>query len=86
MDLSVVIITRNEAPRLRFCLASIEAACARAKRDLGAEIEVIVVDDTSTDETAELCASFRSEISIRYERNVQCEGRSASSFLMETRS
>jgi len=78
MDLSVIIITRNEAPRLRFCLASVQAACARAKSEIAAELEVIVVDDASTDETARLCASLSSAITIRHERNARCEGRSAS--------
>lgn len=78
MDLSVVIITCNEAPRLRFCLAALEQACVYALERSRVALEVLIIDDASADETPEVCASARLPVETRYERNVTRAGRSAS--------
>ena len=78
MDLSVVIITCNEAPRLRFCLAALEQACVYALAKTSAALEVLIIDDASDDETPEVCASARLSVETRYERNSARAGRSAS--------
>jgi len=78
MDLSVIIITRNEAFRLQLCLAAVTTACARSARSLGARVEVLVVDDASTDETRNILAAADSTLNIRVVCNTECLGRSAS--------
>jgi glycosyltransferase involved in cell wall biosynthesis len=59
--ISVVIPTHNRASFLKSSLASL-AAQSLGRRDF----EVIVVDDGSTDETAEVCRSSSSELPLRY--------------------
>ncbi|MBI2217754.1 MAG: glycosyltransferase family 2 protein [Candidatus Rokubacteria bacterium] len=53
-DLSVVIITRNEAARIERCLASVAWAD-----------ELIIVDAGSTDGTAERCRAFTPHVLVR---------------------
>jgi glycosyltransferase involved in cell wall biosynthesis len=57
-ELSIVIPAFNEELRLPVTLAEISAYIRASKR----ETEVIVVDDGSTDRTADLANSFRGEI------------------------
>ena len=52
--LSVAVITRNEAPVIRRCLASVDWAD-----------ELIVVDSGSTDGTVEACRAFTSNVFVR---------------------
>jgi glycosyltransferase involved in cell wall biosynthesis len=58
LELSIVIPAFNEELRLPVTLAEISAYIRASKR----ETEVIVVDDGSTDRTADLANSFRGEI------------------------
>lgn len=68
-ELSIVIPSFNEELRLPVTLADISSYIRASKR----ETEVIVVDDGSTDRTADISNSFRGEIQrlrvIRNERN-----------------
>src|SRR5258707_3430717 len=57
-ELSIVIPSFNEELRLPASLAQISAYIRASKR----ETEVIVVDDGSTDRTADVANSFRGEI------------------------
>ena len=57
-ELSIVIPSFNEELRLPVTLAEISAYIRASKR----ETEVIVVDDGSTDRTADVASSFRGEI------------------------
>jgi glycosyltransferase involved in cell wall biosynthesis len=57
-ELSIVIPAFNEEVRLPVTLAAISAYIRSSKR----ETEVIVVDDGSTDRTADVASSFRGEI------------------------
>ncbi len=66
-EISVIIPTYN---RGRFVCQAIESVLAQTFRDF----EVIVIDDGSTDDTAETLAPYRSD--IRYVRQDRC-GRSA---------
>lgn len=64
-DLSIVIVSWNVAPLLRDCLASI----ARGRGTL--DIEVIVVDSNSSDNSPELVAAEFSEVTlVRCDENV----------------
>jgi GT2 family glycosyltransferase len=67
MRCSVVIRTRNEAPRLRLTLASLEAQIALA--------EVVVVDDGSTDETHDVLSAASFPVTVV--RHATAKGRSA---------
>ena len=58
---SIIITTHNRPHSLRRAIASAFAA--------GRHVEVIVVDDASTDETAKLCASIEGIEYVRVERN-----------------
>ncbi len=62
IPLSVVIITKNEASRIRECLESVA---------LWAE-EIIVVDDESSDATVSICEEFTSKV---YNRRMDIEGK-----------
>src|SRR5258708_12576847 len=57
-ELSIVIPSFNEELRLPVTLAQVSAYIRASKR----ETEVIVVDDGSTDRTADVANSFRGEI------------------------
>ena len=61
VDLSVVIITKNESSRIRECLKSVEWAR-----------EIILVDDESTDDTVAIAREFTDKITVRRMEN---EGR-----------
>ena len=75
MKLSVVIITKNEAPRLRLCLASV----AESFLQLGEyRSNVVVVDDGSCDETPACIAEFAQELPLTRVRHDVTQGRSAS--------
>jgi len=75
MRLSIIIITRNEAPRLRLCLASVQEALTHV--DTGGA-EVIVVDDGSLDETSKVLQDVRQEIPLKVVRHSHSLGRSRS--------
>lgn len=73
MRLSVIIITRNEAPRLRLCLASVHEALKRVESGAA---EVIVVDDGSVDETSKVLQRFVEVIPLTVVHHSQSVGRS----------
>jgi glycosyltransferase involved in cell wall biosynthesis len=72
MQVSVVIITRDEQPRLRLCLASLARQSVAWQRDA----ELIIVDDGSATPvgTAELCDSSLRPHILRHQHS---RGRSA---------
>jgi glycosyltransferase involved in cell wall biosynthesis len=72
VQLSIIIITRDEQPRLRLCLASLARQTASWRRDA----ELIIVDDSSTPAigAAEIPRALAAARIIRHERSV---GRSA---------
>ena len=61
---SIILCTRNRAAKLRRTLQSIQAL--EQPRD--ADYELIVVDNGSTDETADVCASLEPELGGRLRR------------------
>ncbi|MGH7198655.1 MAG: glycosyltransferase family 2 protein [Candidatus Omnitrophota bacterium] len=61
VPLSVVVITKNEAGRIRECLESVRWAD-----------EIIVLDDRSTDDTARIAREFTDKV---YERAMDSEGK-----------
>lgn len=63
---SVVITTHNRPHLLPRAIASAHAA--------GTDVEVVVVDDASNDETAEVCHSLSGIRYVRVERNQQVAG------------
>ncbi|MCB2060620.1 MAG: glycosyltransferase [Novosphingobium sp.] len=69
MECSVVIRSLNEADRLRLTLTSI-ACQTRAP-------EVVVVDDGSTDHTAQVVEAFRDRLRLTAVRHTSPQGRSA---------
>jgi glycosyltransferase involved in cell wall biosynthesis len=62
-----VIVTSHNRPRL--LAAAIESA-----RAAGKDVEVVVVDDASTDETADTCRKFSDVRYVRVERNQRVAG------------
>lgn len=64
---SAVIPTRNRASLLRRALESVAAQSYQP-------IEVIVVDDGSTDETAAVVASFQERLGLMYIKNKEAKG------------
>ena len=61
IPLTVVILTKNEAGRIRACIESVRWAA-----------EILVVDDESTDETRDLAASMGARV---VQRKMEIEGR-----------
>jgi glycosyltransferase involved in cell wall biosynthesis len=59
LEISVIVSTYQRPQHLRRCLASLAA-----QRDVAGRFEVIVVDDGSRDETAEVVSQFRSTSSF----------------------
>jgi len=74
MRISVVVITRNEAPRLRLVLESL----AGQRLGAGTELEVVVVDDGCTDDTPAVLADARDRLPLRVLRHRESRGRSPS--------
>ncbi len=71
--ISVVVIGRNEGPRLRRCLESVAAI-----RGLAGEVEIIYVDSGSTDGSAGAAAAMGAKvISLDAERPTAAMGRNA---------
>jgi GT2 family glycosyltransferase len=67
--LSVIIVTYNSQDFIGECLKSVERAIEKVKgRDWGLGIEIIVVDNASTDGTAEIVRQFKS---VRLICNIQ---------------
>lgn len=62
MDVSVIIPTYNRSGYLRECIES-------ALRQKGIDVEIIVVDDGSTDDTVEVAASFGDRIRYEHQEN-----------------
>jgi len=58
---SIIITTRNRPHLLGRAVKSAQAA--------GTDVEVVVVDDSSVDETAEVCSSLSNIVYVRVERN-----------------
>lgn len=54
MNLSVIVITRNEADAIRDCLSSVKWAN-----------EIVIVDSGSSDATVEICREFTDKVVIR---------------------
>jgi glycosyltransferase involved in cell wall biosynthesis len=79
LPVSVVVISCNEAPRLRLVLESL-AAQDLTPRDGGpsVDLEVVVVDDASTDETRDVLLEARSRLPLQVRRHDQSWGRSPS--------
>ena len=75
MKLSVVIITKNEGPRLRLCLASVAESLARIS---DVPSNVVVVDDGSSDETNRVIGDLSRKILLTHIRHEVSKGRSAS--------
>ncbi|HEY3888720.1 MAG TPA: glycosyltransferase family 2 protein [Caulobacteraceae bacterium] len=71
MSLSVVIRSRDEADRLRLTLASLTRQTAA--------VEVVVVDDGSTDHTAAVLAEAGPNLQLVVVRHAAAKGRSAAS-------
>lgn len=71
MTVSVVIRTRDEAPRLRLTLASLKRQPQLS--------EVVVVDDGSSDATVDVISEASSFLPITRLRHVTAQGRSAAS-------
>lgn len=62
MKLSIIIPVYNCAPWIRACLDSVESGCAALR---GCEVEVICVDDGSTDGSLRILKKFGDELSAR---------------------
>jgi glycosyltransferase involved in cell wall biosynthesis len=71
LSLSVVIRSRDEADRLRLTLASLTRQTA--------EVEVVVVDDGSTDHTQAVLSEAAASLSLVVVRHTAARGRSAAS-------
>lgn len=71
MTVSVIVRSRNEAPRLRLVLQSLE-------RQHGLD-EVVVVDDGSTDETSDVLSEASHHLPLVVVHNQTAQGRSAAS-------
>jgi glycosyltransferase involved in cell wall biosynthesis len=67
MPHSSIIIATHSRPQL--LPRAVESACAA-----GIDVEVIVVDDASTDETAEVCRALKGIKYLRVERNQRVAG------------
>jgi glycosyltransferase involved in cell wall biosynthesis len=76
MLVSLVVITRNEAPRLRLALESFAAQDLTSAP--GAALEVVVVDDGSDDDTPAVLAEAAARLRLRIIRHEACRGRSPS--------
>lgn len=68
MDVSIIVCTLNRADQLALCLPTLSAAIAAAP-DLACE--VVVVDNGSTDTTAEVITAWASTCSHRVTRSLQ---------------
>jgi glycosyltransferase involved in cell wall biosynthesis len=62
-----VIITSHNRPRLL-------AAAVESAKLAGTDVEIVVVDDASSDETADTCRSFSDVRCVRVERNQRVAG------------
>jgi glycosyltransferase involved in cell wall biosynthesis len=78
MRVSVVIITRNEAPRLRLVLESIAAQKLVGADGRKVDMEVVVVDDASNDDTRRVIAEMQGTLRLQVVHHDSCRGRSPS--------
>lgn len=67
MKLSIIIPVYNVAPFLRRCLDSV-----KLDPSMYGEVEVIVVDDGSTDGSAEICDEYKDRFEIIHQANGGC--------------
>jgi len=67
MDISVIICTYNRADSLRITLESARGIRVPA----GVTWELLLVDNNSTDSTADVCKSFAGELPVRYLRETR---------------
>jgi glycosyltransferase involved in cell wall biosynthesis len=67
MSRTSIIITSHNRPRLL-------ARAVESARLAGRDLEIVVVDDASTDETAQVCESFGDIHYVRVERNLGVAG------------
>ncbi|MGL4996736.1 MAG: glycosyltransferase, partial [Deefgea sp.] len=58
IDLSVIVVSYNNAPEIAQCISSIQAACAAL------QFEIFVVDNASQDNCAELVAQHFPEVTL----------------------
>jgi hypothetical protein len=61
IDVTVLFCTRNRAPSLKETID-----CVMAADRTGLTVELVVIDNDSSDETARVAASFADRISVRY--------------------
>ena len=61
-DISIVVPAYNEANRLPRALERISDWVKRKHAEAGLEIEIVIVDDGSTDETAQIVARWQREL------------------------
>jgi GT2 family glycosyltransferase len=69
-----VVRSHNEAPRLRLTLASLAAQTWSEKSEA---LETVVVDDGSSDDTAEVIAAAKAKMRLTCVRHAHAKGRSA---------
>ncbi|NDP42269.1 MAG: glycosyltransferase [Aromatoleum sp.] len=73
MAVSVVIISKNEAGRLRLALASYDAAVAKAAA-VRIDTEIIVVNDGSSDDTIEVLEQYAGALPLKVVHNTSSVG------------
>lgn len=75
-DISIVLLTWNRAPFLEICLEKMFASL-RHKEDGGPDREIIIMDNGSTDRTAEILSKYEKCPTVRVIRNKENLGLNA---------